>query len=31
VITGVPAGQIVTITEGKGITARTPFSRGGRL
>ena len=25
VITGVAAGQIVTITEGKGITARTPF------
>ena len=25
VMTGVAAGQIVTITEGKGITARTPF------
>lgn len=25
VVTGVAAGQVVTITEGKGITARTPF------
>ena len=31
VLTGIAAGQIVTVTEGKGITARTPFSRGGRL
>jgi hypothetical protein len=27
VLTGVPAGQIVTVTEGKGITARVPFAR----
>jgi enediyne biosynthesis protein E4 len=27
VITGIASGQIVTVTEGKGITARTPFSR----
>ncbi|HET9266534.1 MAG TPA: CRTAC1 family protein [Vicinamibacterales bacterium] len=27
VITGVAAGQIVTVTEGKGITARLPFGR----
>ena len=27
VLTGIPAGQIVTVTEGKGITARTPFAR----
>jgi enediyne biosynthesis protein E4 len=31
VLTAVAAGQIITVTEGKGITARTPFSRGGRL
>jgi hypothetical protein len=27
VLTNVPAGQIVTVTEGKGITGRTPFAR----
>jgi enediyne biosynthesis protein E4 len=31
VLAGVAAGQIITVTEGKGITARTPFTRGGRL
>jgi len=31
VLTGIAAGQIITVTEGKGITTRTPFSRGGRL
>ena len=31
VLTGIAAGQIITFTEGKGITTRTPFSRGGRL
>ncbi|HZI79782.1 MAG TPA: CRTAC1 family protein [Vicinamibacterales bacterium] len=30
-LTNVAAGQIITVTEGKGVTARTPFSRGGRL
>jgi enediyne biosynthesis protein E4 len=27
VLTGIAAGQIITVTEGKGITARTPFAR----
>jgi hypothetical protein len=27
VLTGVAPGQIITVTEGKGITARTPFRR----
>ena len=27
VLTRIPAGQIITVTEGKGITARTPFAR----
>jgi len=27
ILTGVAAGQIVTVTEGKGVTARVPFAR----
>jgi len=27
VLTRIPAGQIITVTEGKGISARTPFAR----